>query len=261
VTETHARSEKYASNEGRTRRLLVEAAEARCPQRRQELREHAVTLNRPMALAVVRAYHGRGIEDDDIDQVAMLGLWKAVIRYVSSPDSTFAAYAIPTIKGEVKRHFRDRGWLVRPIRRVQEQSLALAETTSMLRHRLGREPNDQDLIGSLNISTADLEQARHAQRGYSGVSLDAPQPGATQTLAETLPDTDDVYEGVDTTDTLRWAVDQLPDRDRLIVRLRYNQELSQSDIGGQLGVSQMQVSRLLTRIHRRLRESLTLQAS
>jgi RNA polymerase sigma-B factor len=93
------------------------------------------------------------------------------------------------------------------------------------------------------------------------VSLDTPQDGATHTLAETLPDTDDCYDRIDTTDTLRWATDQLPARDQLLLRLRYYQELSQSDIGGQLGVSQMQVSRLLTRIQARLRETLTLPAS
>ena len=251
----------YADREEQTRQLLADAASTSCPHRQQQLREEAVELNQPMALGVARPYHGRGIEADDIDQVALLGLWKAVLGYTPTHSATFAAYAIPTIKGEVKRHFRDRGWLVRPTRSVQEHTLALAQATSTLRHRLGREPDDQDLVDYLGISSDDLERARQAQRGYHGLSLDTPQHGTTHTLAETLPDTDDIYDLIDTTHTLRWAIDQLPDRDRQLLRLRYSQGLTQSDIGGRMGVSQMHVSRLLSRIHGRLKESLTLQAS
>src|SRR4051812_13941086 len=129
--------DSYADREEQTRQLLFDAASTSCPHRQQQLREEAVALNQPMALGVARPYHGRGIEDDDIDQVALLGLWKAVLGYTPTHSATFAAYAIPTIKGEVKRHFRDRGWLVRPTRSVQEHALGLAQATSTLQHRLG----------------------------------------------------------------------------------------------------------------------------
>jgi RNA polymerase sigma-B factor len=214
-----------------------------------------------MALGVARPYHGRGVDDDDIDQVALLGLWKAVLGYSPSPEATFAAYAIPTITGEIKRHFRDHGWLVRPTRSVQEHTLALNQATSTLRHRLGREPDDEDLTRQLEISQAELDRARQAQRGYHAHSLEAPVPGTSLTLADVLPDGDTPYELIDTVLTLRYAIDRLSPRDRQILRLRYTHGLTQADIGRRLGVSQMHISRLLRRIHVTLHDTLVPQAS
>lgn len=254
-------SRPYAAREEQTRLLLIEAASAPTPIRKRRLQERAALLNHPMALGVARPYHGRGVEDEDIDQVALLGLWKAVLGYTPSPTATFAAYAIPTITGEVKRHFRDHGWLVRPTRTVQEHTLALNQAASSLRHQLGREPDDQDLSEYLSISLVELDRARQAQRGYHGQSMDTPLSGTTQTLAETLPDRDDEYDLIDTTLTLRRAIAQLPERDRNLLRLRYTMELTQSDIGEELGVSQMHVSRLLRRVHAKLQDCLVPQAS
>jgi RNA polymerase sigma-B factor len=251
----------YAAREEQTRQLLIDAASTKSPARRRRLQEQAAALNQPMALGVARPYHGRGVEDEDIDQVALLGLWKAVLGYTPSPTATFAAYAIPTITGEVKRHFRDHGWLVRPTRTVQEHTLALNHATCTLRHSLGREPDDQDLAEHLDITPVDLDRARQAQRGYHGQSLDTPLHGTTHTLADTLPDRDDVYDLINTTMTLRRAIEQLPDRDRQLLRLRYTQGLTQSDIGERLGVSQMHVSRLLRRVHAKLQDCLVLEAS
>ena len=253
-------SRPYAARDEQTRQLLTEAASA-APIRKRRLQERAAALNHSMALGVARPYHGRGVEDEDIDQVALLGLWKAVLGYTPSPNATFAAYAIPTITGEVKRHFRDHGWLVRPTRTVQEHTLALNQATSSLRHRLGREPDQQDLAEHLDISVVELDRARQAQRGYHGQSMDTPLSGTTQTLAETLPDRDDEYDLIDTTLTLRRAIAQLPERDRNLLRLRYSMGLTQSDIGEQLGVSQMHVSRLLRRVHAKLQDCLVPQAS
>jgi RNA polymerase sigma-B factor len=251
----------YAAREEQTKLLLVQAASSRCPKRRHGLQERAADLNQPMALGVARRYHGRGVDDDDIDQVALLGLWKAVLGYAPSPASTFAAYAIPTITGEVKRHFRDHGWLVRPTRTVQEHTLALNSATSALRHDLGREPDDEDVAQHLGVTIVELDRARQALRGYHGQSLDSPVHGTTHTLADTLPDTDDAFALVDTAITLRHAIARLSSRDRRLLRLRYSQNLTQSDIGDRLGVSQMQVSRLLRRVHATLQDSLTPQAS
>jgi RNA polymerase sigma-B factor len=251
----------YAAREEQTRQLLVDAAASQSPIRRRRLQERAATLNQPMALGVARPYHGRGVEDEDIDQVALLGLWKAVLGYTPSPTATFAAYAIPTITGEVKRYFRDHGWLVRPTRTVQEHTLALNQATSTLRQRLGREPDDQHLAEHLDISVVELDRARQAQRGYHGQSMDVPMPGTTRTLAETLPDRNDEYDLIDTALTLKQAISQLPDRDRDLLRLRYTLGLTQSDIGEQLGVSQMHVSRLLRRVHGKLQDCLMPQAS
>jgi RNA polymerase sigma-B factor len=214
-----------------------------------------------MALGVARPYHGRGVDADDIDQVALLGLWKAVLGYTPSPEATFAAYAIPTITGEIKRHFRDHGWLVRPTRTVQEHTLALNQATSTLRQRLGREPEDGDLTRHLDIDQSELDRARQAQRGYHGQSLEAPVPGTSHSLAEVLADGDTPYELIDTVLTLRYAIDRLSRRDRQILDLRYTHGLTQADIGRRLGVSQMHVSRLLRRIHLILHDTLVPQAS
>ncbi|HEU4330171.1 MAG TPA: sigma-70 family RNA polymerase sigma factor [Lapillicoccus sp.] len=254
-------SQPYAAREEQTRQLLTDAAATRSTSRRNSLQEQAAVLNHPMALGVARPYHGRGVEDDDIDQVALLGLWKAVLGYTPSPTATFAAYAIPTITGEVKRHFRDHGWLVRPTRTVQEQTLALNHATSTLRHDLGREPDDQELSAHLNLSLTDLDRARQAQRGYHGQSMDTPVQGATHSLAETLADGDDEFDLVDTALTLRRAIAELPDRDRELLQLRYSMNLTQAGIGQRLGVSQMHVSRLLRRVHEKLQLSLLPQAS
>ena len=251
----------YAAREEKTRQLLVEAA-ASAPIRKRRLQERAAILNQSMALGVARPYHGRGVEAEDVDQVALMGLWKAVLGYTPGPTTTtFAAYAIPTITGEVKRYFRDHGWLVRPARTVQEHSLALNQATNALRHRLGREPRDEELAEYLDISTVELDQARLAQLGYHGRSIEMPLPGTTHTVAEALPDRNDEYDLVDATMTLRQAIAQLPDRDRVLLRLRCTMELTQSDIGQELGISQMHVSRLLRRLHTKLQDCLMDQAS
>jgi RNA polymerase sigma-B factor len=259
--QTDVSLETYAAREEQTKLLLVQAATTRCPEQQHRLQERAADLNQPMALGVARRYHGRGVDDDDIDQVALLGLWKAVLGYSPSPDSTFAAYAIPTISGVVKRHVRDHGWLMRRTRTVQEHTLALNSATSELRHDLGQEPDDEDVATHLGVTVTELDRARQALRGYHGQSLDSPVRGTTQTLADTVPDTNDAFALVDTAITLRHAIARLPSRDRRLLRLRYSQGLTQSDIGDRLGISQMHVSRLLRRIQTTLQDSLTLQAS
>jgi len=287
----------YAAREQRTQQLLREAAAARSAARRDRLRQEAAFLNVDMALGVARPYHGRGIEDEDIDQVAFLGLWKAVLRFTSDPEPSsaegpheatagsdnsqvdsdeprpegegdgnssrrFAAYAIPTITGEVKRHFRDHGWMVRPPRRVQEQTLAVHHAVTALRQELGHEPADSDLTSRLGITTRELDQARQARHGYYAQSLDTPlHADGPATLTDTLPDELDAFTLLETSLTLRWAIDQLSDGERQLLTMRYSQGLTQSDIGVALGVSQMLVSRLLSRVHARLRDYLTLEAS
>ncbi|MEP6648361.1 MAG: sigma-70 family RNA polymerase sigma factor [Lapillicoccus sp.] len=260
LSETSSVRDLYAAREARTRQLLADAA-ATTPGRRQRLREQAWILNQPMALGVARKYHGRGLEGDDIDQVALLALWKAVLGYVRAPGIAFASYAIPTITGEIKRHFRDRGWLVRPTRGVQERSLAFTRAIATLRQELGREPDDHHLTRYLDITPTELACARQAQQGYHGHSLGAPLDGTTHTLADTLPDHESAYDVIDTRLTLREAINGLSERDRRLLHLRYVRGLTQTDIGAQLGLSQMHVSRLLRRIHGSLQGTLTAQAS
>lgn len=283
----------HAAREERTQQLLRAAAAARSAARRDRLRHEAASLNVDLALGVARPFHGRGIEDDDIDQVALLGLWKSVLRYTDRPDDQehrehseyrehgehsehdggadpapssegrrFAAYAIPTITGEVKRHFRDHGWMVRPPRAVQERTLAVNHAVLALRHELGREPRDADLATFLGLTRHELDQARQARQGYSSLSLDATvDPDGSTSWADTVPDEEDSFDLVDTRLSLQRAVDELGEADRRLLVMRYGQGMTQSAIGSVLGVSQMQVSRRLLSLHQRLRGRLAQEAS
>ncbi len=278
-------TDPYAARERQTQQLLRDAAAERSPSRKDRLRHEAAALNVDMALGVARRYHGRGIEDDDIDQVALLGLWKAVLGFQSDPapedasaparttgDPTsdrsaehprrFAAYAVPTITGEVKRYFRDHGWMVRPPRQVQEQTLAVHHAVMSLRQELRREPTEDEVARHAGITRRELDRARQARQGYHVQSTDTPlRADGPATLADTVPDEVDAFSLLDTRLTLGWAIDQLADGDRRLLALRYTQGLTQTDIGSMLGVSQMQVSRLLSRVHRQLHDRLVLEAS
>lgn len=245
-------SGRYAARDAETRALLSEAAEATCKTERIRIQERAVALNQGLALGVARPYHSRGLDAEDIDQVALLGLWKAVLGYTPEYGASFAAYAIPTITGEVKRYFRDHGWLVRPTRSVQEQTMAVKEAASTLRQRLHREPSEPEIADQLGISRTDLERARLADHGFRARSLDAPLPGTDRTLGDSMGSDDDPYTVVDTGLALRSAIRALSDRDRRILRLRFVEGLTQEQVGRHLGISQMHVSRLLGRIVRQL---------
>ena len=170
-----------------TQRLLRAATLAPCPKDRQRLREKAAALNRDLALGVAYPFHGRGVDAEDIDQVALLGLWKAVLRYTPRDGSTFASYAIPTISGEVKRHFRDHGWAVRPPRSIQERMLALVSAADVLRRELQREPTTQELCRYLGVSTEDLTRASVARAAYQARSLDVRDRALNAPSATTWP--------------------------------------------------------------------------
>jgi RNA polymerase sigma-B factor len=252
LSSTAAPSGRYAARDADTRTLLGQALAETSTPVRIRLQEQAVTLNQGLALGVARPYHGRGLDAEDIDQVALLGLWKAVLGYTPDYGTSFAAYAIPTITGEVKRYFRDHGWLVRPTRSVQEQTMAVKDAVSSLRQQLRREPSDPEIADQMGISRSALERARLADHGFRARSLDAPLPGANRTLGDVLGSDEDPYTVVDTTLALRSAIRELSDRDRRILQLRFVDGLTQEQVGRHLGISQMHVSRLLGRIVRHL---------
>jgi len=251
-----ARSERDA----KTQRLLSAAIAVACPRERQRLRDEAAALNRDLALGVAFAFHGRGMDAEDIDQVAMLGLWKAVLRYRPRDGNTFASYAIPTIAGEVKRHFRDHAWAVRPPRSLQERTMALGPAADALRHQLQREPTTHELCEYLGVSGNEVAQASVARAAYLARSLDVRDPATERSLGDDMADPTDYYDQVDTALTLRCAISLLSDRDRLLLRLRYGHGLTQSEIARELGISQMQVCRLLQQMSSTLADTLTTEA-
>ena len=219
---------------------------------RADLGERLVLLALPLADSVAMRYRGRGIETDDLIQVARTALVKAVHRYRPGAGPGFAAYAAPTVTGEVKRWFRDQGWSVRPPRRLQELRAQLVTREEQLRHELSRTPCDRELAEVLGVSPDDVAEARACSAGYHAMSLDAPTPAGTS-LADHLLVTPCSATSHAVRDALRRAIDELTDRERLVLELRFVEERTQSQIGEQIGVSQMQVSRILRSVIARLR--------
>lgn len=235
--------------------LALALADAASDTDAAELRDRMVLTALPLADAIALRYAGRGIETEDLLQVARTALVKAVHRYHPGTGPGFAAYAAPTISGEVKRWFRDHGWSVRPPRRLQELRAALATTEEQLRHHLARDPHDTELAHALAVTPTDIAEARSCSAGYHATSLDAPTPAGTP-LADHLLTTDCPSTTYDLHDALHHALTHLSDRERLVLRLRFVDELTQAQIGHHIGVSQMQVSRILRTTLTRLRTHL-----
>jgi RNA polymerase sigma-B factor len=232
--------------------LLV--ALASCPEdRRHDLENEVVILTMDIAENAARRYCGRGLEFDDLRQVALLALVKAVRGYRVGRGPCFAAYAVPTVSGELKRHFRDVGWSVRPPRRLQEARSRLAAGQEELRSTLRREPTQEELAASLQMCRDELREAMQATCCYHAVSLDGNAANGTTT---DVVDQHNVYGIVDQHDALTRALQALSDRELEILRLRFVEERTQSDIGDLIGVSQMQVSRLLSSAVGKLRSTM-----
>lgn len=218
-------------------------------EQRHALEAEVVQLTLDLPDAIARRFRGRGAELDDLVQVARLGLLKAVRGFRTGAGSSFPSYAVPTICGELRRHLRDTAWQVRPPRGVQELGAVVAAHEEDLRHELGRDPTRQEVASAAGLSAEDVDAARLAHSCSHRVSLDAVRHDG-RTMVEPAHDPiADLVEHV----TLRQAVGRLPDPDRVLVQLRYVEERTQREIAGTLGVSQMQVSRLLGSVTGRLR--------
>ena len=222
---------------------------------RAELLERILLLALPLADAIARRYAGRGIETDDLVQVARTALVKAVHRYRPGNVAGFAAFATPTIYGELKRWFRDQGWSVRPPRRVQELRSRLVVEEERMRRALSRDPRADELAAAMGVSVHDVAEVRLCSAGYRAASLDAITAAGT-CLADHLLVTECPTEALNLLDALGWAVARLSERQQLILRMRFVEELTQEEIGREIGVSQMQVSRLLRATFDQLRRDL-----
>ncbi|MDE9365728.1 sigma-70 family RNA polymerase sigma factor [Luteipulveratus sp. YIM 133132] len=245
--------------EVRTERLLQAAVSATDPQRAAQYRDEVVLLNRGLALRLAHRLGHRGIDADDLHQVALLGLVLAVRRYRPGAGPGFTAFAVPTITGELKRHFRDHGWAVRPPRALQEAHRDIRTAREDLEHSLRREPTTPELADAMGAPVSTIRDALLVESQYRSVSLDSPLgPASAVSLSDVLPAAhgEDDLERVDALVTLRPALQRLSARDRTIVRLRFVDNLTQRQIARQIGVSQMQVSRLLGAIQRRLAREL-----
>jgi len=225
--------------------------------RRPALRTKAIEMCLPYTKRLARRYHGLGEAEADLSQVAALGLVKAVDGYDPSTGTDFGAYALPTVIGELKRHFRDHGWTVRVPRRLQELILDINHAQSRLTQRLGRAPSVADLAEYLDADREQIVEAAAAAHAYRPTSLFAPA-GDGDGLAplDRLGEPDTALESVDLRESINPLLQQLPRRDKQIIAMRFYGNMTQSQIAAHLGISQMHVSRLLQRIVFRLRTTL-----
>jgi RNA polymerase sigma-B factor len=226
---------------------------------RARIRSSLVELHLPLVEYLARRFRNRGEWLDDLTQVATIGLIKSIDRFDLERGVEFSTYATPTIVGEIKRHFRDKGWAVRVPRRLQELKLSLTKAIGELAQRLGRAPTVSELAAHLQMTEEEVLEGLESANAYSTVSLDAPDSGDEDApaVADSLGMIDEALEGVEYRESLKPLLERLPPREKKILLLRFFGNMTQSQIAAELGISQMHVSRLLARTLAQLREGLT----
>lgn len=222
------------------------------------LRDRLVERCLPLAEHIARRFDGRGADHDDLVQVARVGLVNAVDRFDLERGSDFVSFAVPTIMGEVRRHFRDTGWAVRVPRRLKELHLALGQAIADLSQRLGHAPTVSELAAELGVPAEEVAEGLIAGNAYQTISVDSASSDRPDevSMVETLGDYDAAMEDVENHETLRPLLAALPERERTVVMLRFFANMTQTQIAEHVGVSQMHVSRLLTKTLAQLREKL-----
>jgi RNA polymerase sigma-B factor len=219
-------------------------------------REALVRRYMPLARGLARRY-GRSSEPfEDLLQVASLGLLKALDRYDAERGHAFASFAVPTILGEMRRYFRDSGWAVHVPRGAQERALKVRDAQERLANELGRAPTAGQLAEYLELDFEDVVDSLQAIQAYETLSLDAPRPradGEPVAYGETLGHDDERFELVELDATVTAALGHIAPREREILRMRFVEDLTQTEIAERVGISQMQVSRLLRRSLEQLR--------
>ncbi|WP_433570609.1 SigB/SigF/SigG family RNA polymerase sigma factor [Streptomyces sp. CA-251247] len=222
-------------------------------------RNTLVELNLSLVKFAATRFRNRAEPMEDIIQVGTIGLIKAINRFDTGRGVEFACFALPTIVGEMKRFFRDTSWAVRVPRRLQELRIDLAKAVDVMEQDLGRRPTTAELAERLDVTEEEIVEGERASNGYVARSLDVPaneDDGTVGTLTRSLGCEDRSYDIVDSLESLKPLIAALDERDRLVLSLRFGDELTQSEIGDRLGLSQMHVSRLLARILAALRAGL-----
>lgn len=235
---------RRASEEAHAR-VLFDAWQQRGDQR---ARAQLIERYMPLARSLARRYMRSSEPLEDLMQIASLGLLRAVDRYDADRGRPFAAFAVPTILGELRRHFRDTGWAVHVPRAAKERALEVRDAVEKLIGAHGRSPTVSQLAEYLELDVEQVLDAMAAMEAYETCSLDAPRPsddGAGRSYADTIGGDDERYELVECDVTLRTALAEISPRDQAILRMRFVDDLTQSQIAARVGISQMQVSRLL----------------
>ena len=241
------------------RELLVRFARDRNGIEREQLVERFLPLARQLA----RRYQRADEPFDDLLQVASLGLVKAIDRFDPDRDVAFSSYAVPTILGEIKRYFRDRTWAVRVPRDLQELALRVDRAVGELNNELQRQPSVQEIAERVQSTEEEVLEALEAGAAYRASSLEAPRPsesGTTETVGDAFGQVETGYQLAEDRATLERLLRTVTPREREVLRLRFEQDMTQAEIGEQIGVSQMQVSRIIRQAIGRLRAAAQTEA-
>ncbi|GAB7146061.1 RNA polymerase sigma factor SigF [Mycobacterium riyadhense] len=225
----------------------------------QRHRDKIVARCLPLAEHIARRFEGRGEPRDDLIQVARVGLVNAVVRYDVEAGSDFVSFAVPTIMGEVRRHFRDNSWSVKVPRRLKELHLRLGTATADLSQRLGRAPTATELAMELGMDRDEVVEGLVAGSSYNTLSIDSgggSDEDDARAIADTLGDVDAGLERIENREALRPLLEALPERERTVLILRFFEAMTQTQIAERVGISQMHVSRLLAKSLARLRDQL-----
>jgi RNA polymerase sigma-B factor len=245
----HRQHPRFANRDAQTAQLFTQLVAATDELEAERIVEQITTLYLDLCSTMAGRYAGRGVDHEDLVQVACLALVTAIRRYRPGSGPSFAAYAVPTISGELKRYFRDRGWMVRPPRRVQELRADLAAERERMEQELGHTPTDDELAEAVDISTDEVREVAAAVTNYHPMSLDcSPSDDEKPALSNFLACSDTAMEMADDRVCLSIALGELDEDERELVLMRYVEGRTQREIGEARGVSQMQVSRMLRRI-------------
>jgi RNA polymerase sigma-B factor len=224
--------------------LFRRFVESRDPTMREEL----VGIHLPLVEYLARRFRNRGEPLEDLIQVGTIGLLKAIDRFDLQREVEFSTYATPTIVGELKRHFRDKGWAVRVPRRLQELNLSLNKVVAELSQEIGRSPTITEIAAKVRLSEEEVLEGLDTSNAYAVISLDAPAGGEdAPTVSEHIGSEDESLEALEYRAALGPLIAELPERERRILYLRFFRGMTQSQIAARLGISQMHVSRLLNR--------------
>jgi RNA polymerase sigma-B factor len=225
-----------------------------------DARNALVAFHMPLLRSLARRYANRGEPSEDLMQVGAVGLIKAVDRFEPERGLAFSTFATPTIVGEIKRHFRDKTWMVRPPRSLQDMRARLVQAREELTHRIGRSPTIVDLAEFMGMSKEGVLEGLEASNAYSAVSIDSPTDREIpegQTIERRLGILDEGMDLVERRRCVEPLLDTLSERDQRLIFLRFFRGMTQTEIGAELGLSQMHVSRLLSQIHGQLHDQLT----
>jgi RNA polymerase sigma-B factor len=226
---------------------------------RSASRDELIELHLPLVEHFARRFLNRGEPFDDLLQVGTIGLIKAIDRFDVDRGVEFSTYATPTILGEIKRHFRDRGWAIRVPRRLQELRISITAAAADLTQELGRSPTVSELAERVGVSQEEIIEGLESANAYSTLSLDAPESGedSAMSMMDVIGAYDAGLEHVENRETIMPLLEALEPREKRILTLRFFKGMTQSQIAAEIGISQMHVARLLTRTLTELRESLT----